>query len=102
MQNIDEFIEENKDNIFLMNEYRHNNIFTPYEVEHKAVDESHFTDYHSDSVKIIKAIQIGSEVYLQILKVDEDDDYEDKEDEKIKIYEYKNIKDISLYRIQKG
>ena len=73
MQNITEFLEDNKDTIFRFLTYNKFNIWTPEQVEHKYCDESVYLDTHYQFAKITNAISVPGNIILELEIVDEDD-----------------------------
>lgn len=90
MQNITEFLEENKDTIFRYLTFNKFGIWTPKQMTEKYCDESVYLDTHYEFAKITNAIDTPNGLMLEFDIVD-DCDFEPYGHK-----EYKLLNDISL------
>lgn len=84
------------DRTFRMLEYRHPGDWTPYEMEKKYIDESHYKDNHYILIKIKEAIELpNGDFLIGYIDVSDVEDFWNFDDEKEWI-NYRKLSEIEL------
>lgn len=84
------------DRTFRLLEYRRPGDWTPYEIEKKYIDESHYKDNHYTFIKIKEAIELpNGDFLIGYIDVSDVEDFWDFDDEKERV-NYRKLSEIEL------